>query len=163
MLDQIKTILTGQYGGTLKMLENAIEACPDDLWLENVGLTPYWANAFHTLFFTDLYINGTLEGFGPPEPFGMTELDPTGALPDRPYTKQELLTYADHCRGKALSSIRALDDAANAKVVEFPWLTMNYLEILFYNARHIQHHVGQLNLILRQRLDYHAPWVGRVD
>ncbi|WP_394370724.1 hypothetical protein [Flavobacterium hibisci] len=37
---------------------------------------------------------------------------------------------------------------------------MNYslLEILLYNLRHTQHHVGQLNMLIRQDLDKHIEW-----
>ena len=42
-----------------------------------------------------------------------------------------------------------------------PSLVVNYsvLEILFYNLRHVQHHIGQLNLLLRQKADVAAEWI----
>ncbi|MEZ4847283.1 MAG: hypothetical protein R3B93_01345 [Bacteroidia bacterium] len=46
-----------------------------------------------------------------------------------------------------------------------PSIVENYtlLEIIFYNFRHVQHHVGQLNFLLRQKADVAADWVGMVD
>jgi uncharacterized damage-inducible protein DinB len=39
--------------------------------------------------------------------------------------------------------------------------TLNYsvLEILLYNLKHVQHHVGQLNLLLREETGQAADWV----
>ena len=44
-----------------------------------------------------------------------------------------------------------------------PSLVMNYtvLDILFYNFRHVQHHVGQLNLLLRERAGVAAEWIAQ--
>jgi len=33
------------------------------------------------------------------------------------------------------------------------------LEILLYNLKHVQHHAGQLNLLLRQETGEAANWV----
>jgi hypothetical protein len=38
---------------------------------------------------------------------------------------------------------------------------LNELEHLLYNMRHVQHHMAQLNLILRQVIDSAPNWVGR--
>ena len=32
-------------------------------------------------------------------------------------------------------------------------------EVVIYNLRHVQHHVAQLNLLLRQRIDSAPQWV----
>ena len=42
-----------------------------------------------------------------------------------------------------------------------PPLVINYtmLDILFYNLRHVQHHVGQLNYILRQKINRAPEWI----
>jgi hypothetical protein len=35
------------------------------------------------------------------------------------------------------------------------------LEVFLYNMRHVQHHMAQLNLLLRQRIDDAPKWVSR--
>ena len=42
-----------------------------------------------------------------------------------------------------------------------PSIVVDYsvLDILFYNFRHVQHHVAQLNFILRQEMDQAPDWV----
>ena len=50
------TILWGQFGAAIDMLENAIMACPDGLWSDpsTPGVAGFWYVAYHTLFYLDL-------------------------------------------------------------------------------------------------------------
>jgi len=43
--------------------------------------------------------------------------------------------------------------------------TMDYslFEILLYNLRHVQHHVGQLNLLLRQHINHAPDWIEKAS
>jgi uncharacterized damage-inducible protein DinB len=139
-----------QLGGAIAMLERAIVACPDNLWAANVGTRQFWHTAYHTLFFLDLYLFGTTDGFTPPPPFSLTELDPADVRPERQYTKSELLEYLRYCRQKYRTTIESLTDLEAVRVVEFDWLRMKMGELLLYSLRHVQHHTAQLNLALRQ-------------
>ena len=115
---------------------------------------------YHSLFFLDLYLTGSLEEFLPPPPFTFNEVDQRDVVPERAYTKQELRTYLLHCRAKCRTTIEGLTDERAAVRCRFPWMDISVLELLFYNARHVQHHAGQLNLILRQKTDSAPPrWV----
>src|SRR3954471_23807475 len=89
-----------QFGAAIDMLGNALLACPDELWKDRSQPLEYWYVVYHTLFWLDLYLSGSVEGFAPPAPFSLDELDPAGLLPDRIYTKGELQIYLDHCRQK---------------------------------------------------------------
>src|SRR5690349_15037351 len=100
------TILWSQFGAAIDMLENAMIACPDELWSDpsakpqwiSKSVPGFWYLAYHTLFFLDLQLSGTVEGFAPPAPFDLRELDTAGLLPERPYSKEELESYLQHCR-----------------------------------------------------------------
>jgi len=143
------------------MLDNALRACPDELWGDGSRRPPFWYIAYHTLFFLDLYLYGSLEGFHPPDPFTLSELDPAGSLPGRVYTKDELSGYLEHCRRKCKSSIESLTEERARQRCDFPWVGLEYGEFLLYNMRHVQHHAAQLNLILRQIADAAPRWVAR--
>jgi hypothetical protein len=161
MITQYKSIIWRQFGASIDMLENAILACPEEVWGNKVGWHEFWYLASHTLFFLDLYLSESEEGFRPPPPFGLEELDPAGVLPPRVYTKDELLTYLAHCRAKCRKTIGALtDERANQEAVSLrPGLT--FAELQLYNMRHVQHHAAQLNLILRQKTDSAPRWVSK--
>jgi hypothetical protein len=93
-----KTIIWQQFGAAIDMLENAMRACPDQLWSDpstrpawvSRNVVGFWYVAYHTLFFLDFYLSESAEGFTPPAPFTLDELNPAGLLPQRPYTKAEL-------------------------------------------------------------------------
>jgi hypothetical protein len=156
-----KTIVWQQFGAAIDMLENAMRECPDDLWSDRSQRPEYWYLVYHTLFWLDLYLSGPFEGFAPPAPFTLDELDPAGLLPERPYTKKELQAYLEHGREKCRAAIEALTDARSNERYRFGWGEASYSELLLYNMRHVQHHAAQLNLILRQQIDSAPGWVAR--
>jgi hypothetical protein len=156
-----KEIIWRQFGAAIDMLENAIRHCPDDLWGDRSRQHELWYMAYHTLFWLDLYLSGPIEGFTPPPPFTLVELDPAGLLPDRVYSKDELLTYLEHGRKKCKETIAGLTDESAEKRYRFGWGDATMVELLLYNLRHVQHHTAQINLILRQTIDSAPRWVGR--
>ncbi len=161
--DTRNEIIWRQFGASLDMLQNAIEACPDGLWGDTPGFQEYWYIAFHTLFWADLYLHGPVEGFQPPEPFGLEELDSSGAFPDQIYSKQELINYVDHCREKLRQIVSGLTDEEVAKTITHGKRSMSFEELLWYNMRHVQHHTAQLNLLLRQSDSVVPEWVSRTS
>lgn len=156
-----KLILWRQLGAAIDMLENAINACPATLWGDRTRQPEYWYNTYHTLFFLDFYFSEAAEGFAPPAPFGLEELDPAGVMPPRVYTKEELLIYLAYCRNKCRSVIRALtaEKSEQSSGSLRPGLTFG--ELYIYVLRHVQHHAGQLNLLLRQNIDSAPRWVSK--
>jgi hypothetical protein len=164
-----KTIIWRQFGAAIDMLENAIRACPDDLWSDpskppqwiSRDVPGFWYVAYHTLFFLDFYLSESEKGFAPPPPFTLDELDPAGLLPERPYTKDELLTYLAYGRAKCLAVVEALTDESARERCGFERLDMPLGELLLYSMRHVQHHAAQLNLLLRQNIDDAPRWVAR--
>ena len=61
-----KIILWKQFGAAIDMLENTLVACPRGLWGDRSRRPEFWYVAYHTLFFLDLYLSGSDEGFSPP-------------------------------------------------------------------------------------------------
>ncbi len=154
-----KAILWRQLDASIDMLENAVAACPDGLWSDRSKFPEYWYVVFHTLFFLDYYLSDSLEGFRPPAPFTLDELDPRGILPERPYTKEELGAYLEHGRKKCRDLIRGLTEERARERRRFGIAEGSMLELLIYSLRHVQHHAAQLYLILRQETDSAPRWV----
>lgn len=152
-------ILWQQFGAAIDMLANAMDACPGEVWADRSRRPEFWHVAYHTLFFLDLCLAGSLESFAPPAPFTLSELDPAGILPERPYSKEELASYLAHCRKKCRAAIEGLTDDAARRRCRFEWLDLSYAELLLYTMRHVQHHAGQLNLILRLATDAAPRWM----
>lgn len=159
MMDEsLKVILWEQFGGTIDMLENALLMCTDDLWD-----TPekFWYNAYHTLFYLDYYSTESPDNFAPPAAFTLSEFEADGQLPERTYSKKELIDYLQFGRNKTHQLIAGLTKEIAAK--RFINTSRNYsvLEMIIYNMRHVQHHTAQLNLLLRQNLNVAPQWVSR--
>ena len=154
-------VLWPQFGAAIDMLENAATACPDELWSDDDRSPAFWYSVYHTLFYLDLYLSGSVVAFAPPAPFTLSELDPAGVRPERLYAKAELRAYLDHCRTKCRSTLAALTDAAAAEPSGIPWFDGSMAELHLYNMRHVQHHAAQLNLILRAKTDSAPAWVKR--
>lgn len=148
-----------QYGGAIRALEHAIRACPDDLW----GDVPAWQGfsylAFHTLFWLDYYLTESPDGYTPPPPFGLEEMDPDGVLPPRTYTRDELLAFLDHGRDHCRALLASLTDDDAMQPSPFTRQAATRGELLLYNMRHVQHHTGQLQLLLRQHGVEPPRWV----
>jgi hypothetical protein len=164
-----KQILWRQFGAAIDMLENALRACPEELWgacllSEHTGrpeLSEFWYVGYHTLFWLDLYLSGPVEGFAPPAPFTLDELDPAGLVPERRYTVDELLAYLDHGRRKCRTSIDSLTDEKARRLCKVAWGEVRYAELLLDNMRHVQEHAAQLNLYLGQSLGRDSGWVSQ--
>jgi hypothetical protein len=158
-----RTLLWRQFGAAIDMLENALVACPDELWGDRSLRPEFWYVVYHTLFWLDCYLSDPPGEFAPPAPFTLDEMDPAGLLPDRVYTKLEMRSYLEHGRRKCRATIASLTGARALERRAFGRAEGTFAELLLYNLRHVQHHAGQLNLILRQRGDSAPRWVARAE
>lgn len=158
-----KEVTRKQLEASIDMLENALLACPDELWGDRSKQPECWYLVYHTLFWLDLYLSGSAEGFSPPAPSTLEELDPAGIPPERVYTRDELQTYLHHCRHKCRTVLETLTDARAQELCRLSWGEVSFAELLLDNMRHVRHYAAQLNLILRQQIDAAPRWVSAVN
>lgn len=162
MIDFWRQVLWSQFGAAIDTLRNDLRACPDRLWGDRSQQTEFWYVVYHTLFWLDLYLSGSVEGFAPPAPYNLDELDPAGLLPDRVYSKDELDAYLEHCRSKCRAAIESLTDEKAQQLCSFEWgLRISFAELLLYSMRHVQDHAAELHLILGQKFGSAPGWVAR--
>src|SRR5687768_10324126 len=140
------------------MLERALLACPEEVWSDRSRRPEFWYVVYHTLFYLDLYLSDSVEGFTPPAPFTLGELE-VDVLPERVYTKDELHAYLVHGREKCRTAIDTMTDEKADRRCGFEWVDASNAELLLYNMRHVQHHAAQLYLILRQTTDSTPGWI----
>ncbi|HEX8693715.1 MAG TPA: DinB family protein [Longimicrobium sp.] len=168
-----RAALKQQYHAALAMLREAIERCPGELWAGGGYLNPFWRIAYHTLYFTHLYLQSNQADFRPWEHHqtglqdmdgvpGPPELDDVLELPHRPpqtgvpYTKAELLTYWSLCDGMVDGAVDAhdlLDPECG-----FSWKKRSRAEHQVSSIRHIQHHTAQLGERLRTTAGIGVGW-----
>ena len=78
------------------------------------------------------------------------EQDEAGPVPERPYTKEELQAYLDHCRKRCQVTIETMTDEGALRRCRFGWGDVSFAELLLYNMRHVQEIAAQLSLVLGQ-------------
>lgn len=162
-------MLWRQFGATIDMLGDVLRNCPDELWEKSLwedqpdqwvaaGFSTFWYLGYHTLFWLDLYLFGAEEGFAPPAPFDLVEMNSGEVLP-RTYTRAELLGYLEHCRRKCQATIGALSAEQAQRLCRFPWGELTFAELQLYNLRHVQEHSAQLGMFLGQQAKKSVGWV----
>ena len=152
-----------QFGAAIDTLKKAILACPEEVWFDRSLRPEFWHVASHTLFWLDFYLSDSPDGFAPQAPFGLEELDPAGAMPESPYSKEEMLRCLALSREKCRTTILELTDTRADARFTFGALDVTFAELLLYNMRHVQHHAAQLNLILRRTIDSAPRWTRRAE
>jgi hypothetical protein len=126
------------------------------------GFSSFWYLGYHTLFWLDLYLTGQEEGFAPPAPFDLVEMEAGEALP-RTYARDELLGYLEHCRRRCEETIGALSHDEAQRMCRFAWGELPFGELLLYTLRHVQEHSAQMLMFLGQRAGTPTPWVSQAE
>jgi len=150
-----------QFAAAIDMLESALCNCPDELWTMMMwedepdqwvaaGFSSFWYVGYHTLFWLDLYLTGAEEGFAPPAPFDLVEMESGEVLP-RTYTRAELLQYTDYCRTCCRTVLLDMTQDDAYRLCRFPWGEMPFLELQLRNLRHVQEHAAHLHMFLGQQ------------
>jgi hypothetical protein len=158
-----RTIIWNQFGAAIDTLDDALRACPDEMWTASLWddptdrpeYTQFWFLVYHTLRWLDRNLSGDDPEFAPPAPFV------PGVLPERPYTKVQLQAYLDHGRQKCKMTIEALTDDAAQRPCRFEWVELSFVELQLYTMRHVQEHAAQLSMLLGQRGGPAPDWVSQ--
>ena len=116
------------FDESLRLLQAAVADCPDELWETDLwpdvaptGPSPHggiegsapWFLAYHALTVLDYDLAAELEPWAPPAPFD----DNTWSMPNRVFTRAEVLENIDYCRARVRRTLDALDEAAAARPV----------------------------------------------
>jgi hypothetical protein len=167
-----QTVISRQFAAAIQTARLAIEACPDDLWDDRDDGSPFWHLAYHALFFTDFYLSENDKAFQAMDfheekthflPGDYQEFGGIVTTPEKSYSKEQLLAYADHCLEKCEETFQKLTDQHALDRCGFWWYELSVGEFLLNNLRHVQHHAGQLALLLRNRADIGIDWLGTKD
>ena len=163
----IQGALAAQLGAALDTLGYCIEQCPDDQWQESHGDYPFSQVVFHTLFFCDFYLSGSMSEFrsqtyhrANPGFFKDYE-EFENRQPRNLYERGEIVGYLGFCKAKAYSFLEAATEGQLSAVAHHKKGTMSVLELMVYLTRHIQHHAAQLGLRLQLLTGKEMPWFSK--
>ena len=152
-----------QYGAALTMLENTIVNCDNELWGDSNRDPIISQIIYHTLYFIDIYLSkdrAEWEAFvGKLGEDG--DADTYIHIPEKLFTKQELLNYSHDIRTKASERFKNLSiEELNSKPL-FDWHGSSVLSSLLYNLRHIMLHVGALHVRLNAEGKEPLNWISK--
>jgi hypothetical protein len=155
----VQAALKNQYHAALSMLKQAIDECPDDLWTSQGQSPAFWRVAYHTLFFTHLYLQPKRSAFRPWKYArdGYQDLGPAApSMAGESYTKSQILEYWQLCDAMVDAGIDGAD--LDAQECGFSWYKLPKLDHQINNIRHIQHHTALLSGRLRAAVGVDVHW-----
>ena len=143
----VRNALKSQYRAALAMLREAVERCPDSLWVQ--GNPPFWRIAYHAAFFAHFYLGPNQAAFCPWEHHrpGYEALALPPESTGEPYTRSQVLDYLSQCAEMVDPMIDVLD--LTSRDPGFSWYKVSKVEHQIINIRHIQHHAVYLSAALR--------------
>ncbi len=155
----IQKAITSQYLASLQMLRQTIIKCPDSAWNDQTQKNRFWHIAFHTLFFTHLYLYPSKSDFVPWDKHRANYQYMGFDKPEmaNPYSKEDLLEYVAFCQTKIPEIMATINLEAESG---FDWIHLTNMELQFYNIRHLQHHIGELCERLGEQENIDIDWLG---
>ena len=148
-----RQIIRSQYLASLEMLKQAIEKCPDALWNDPADKNKFWHVAYHTLFYTHLYVQPSEQDFRPWAKYRQAH---DLSQPADPYSREDVLEYLAFCQQQVVEQVPQLNPDAESG---FYWLPFSKAELQIYNIRHLQQHAGELMERLGSRAGLDVDWV----
>jgi len=159
----VRQTILRQYRAALDMLGQAVERCPEELWLSSEYPNRFWHIAYHSVFYVHFYVQPSEAEFKPwakhqPKSnfLGPWAKDEPFELPE-PYSKQDVQEYRELSRIEVEKQVPVVCFEAGSG---FSWLPFNKLELQLYTIRHLQHHTGQLIDRLRNAAGFGVGWIG---
>jgi hypothetical protein len=149
MVEHLKQILIAQFEAALAMLKQCVEACPAEHWEGKIANETFRWNAYHAVFFADLYLSRDNEAFELRD-LHLKGGDERGDAACVGLSQADMLTYIPLVRQKLLDTIAAETEATFAGPSGFSWYNVTRAEMHLGNIRHLQHHAAQLSAYLRR-------------
>lgn len=148
-------ICRNEYHALIEMLQKAINLCPEDLWDQKSKGPPFWQLVYHTAYYLEFYLGKSPKKHK--ERFDIKE-----NLNERMssiLTKNDLKSYLIEIKKKSNSVLEGLTSKELEGKNSYFWTGPTLAHRLVYNIRHAQHHIGQLNAILRRTGNDTVKWV----
>jgi hypothetical protein len=166
LLCEIKKSYSRQVGAAFEMLEHVIDNANDTTWTARISNMPFWQICYHVLWFTDFYFHANEATFRP-QGFDMEGIHNYWIKPDsqmienqkQPISKSSMRTYCKYVKQKANQFIQSINVTYFTTPSPFEWHGFPKIDLVDYNLRHLQHHVGQLDIVIRREQDIGNPWI----
>ncbi len=143
----------------MQMLLGCLEASRDELWDARRGGPPVWEQLYHTLFWLHAWLRDWSRPLEYP-PFHVEEALDLRSPPGRAITRLQMRGYQDRVVADCRAYLSALTPETMLAPSEAFGKQWTPLDRILGQIRHIQHHVGYLNAVLRASGCTPVRWVG---
>jgi hypothetical protein len=162
--DQMKTdiirILKRQLDGSFEMIEQAISLCPEDVWDKGEGNTvPIWEQVYHALFFVNVWLKDWRKKREYPE-FHIKEALALEKVTGRRISRDQMKGYMVEVTRKTESFFASITPGSLEEESEEWGKMWTVADRILGQIRHVQHHMGYINAILRMKGTATVPWIG---
>lgn len=165
MSDKLKKNSVGnnilaQFDQSWKMLSEAIDNAPDDLWIELKNDWCYAANVFHIIESVDFYSKEDKAGMEWGKRIG---IDWSKDSKEEVNKKRQKISkdlnrnYLAEIKEKLEKIFKNTSDYVFLQADNFKYFSSN-LERQIYSLRHAAHHIGELNKALREHGYKRIKW-----
>ena len=153
--------LRRQYGAAIEMLRRAIQDCPDELWDARDDENPFWQKAYHTIYYIDLYLSNPPGTFESPS-FHTPDSQTFAKSPSKPFSREQIEGYLEKAAAKCAEVFDGLTlEGLGQECGSRRHATIG--DILIYNLRHVQHHVGAMYHYLRRKTGGAPDWLAYAE
>lgn len=162
MGDWSSEAILSQLTAALQTLSQAVDRCPESAWHESQKDYPFSQVVFHTLFFTDYYLDGDLEAvkeqqFHRDHPDYFQDYEELEwREPRNLYDRGTTRKYLEFCLAKCRARIETENHPAEQCGVD--GFSFSRGELYIYLLRHIQHHAAQLGLRVQWLTGTELDW-----
>lgn len=151
-------ILRRQFDPTFEMLAELVDTCPERVWASEKDLNPFWQQIMHVLNGIHFWFRQGEDIFVLPDMANDPFLD-LGGRPANPLQKDKVRDYQSLVSRQVESFFAKLDDSRlTERSTTYPEFT--FADLVLMQIRHIQHHVGTCNAILRTKGAATVRWLG---
>lgn len=152
-------ILKRQLDPSLEMLKEVIELCPNELWYAESDTPPIWEQVYHTLFWFNEWLRDWSKQIEYPK-FHVEEALEMKRPPTGNISKEQIEGYMN----KVVEDYKSFLSTVSPESLLQEQVAFNekwtIADRVLIQIRHIQHHVGYLNSVLRMKKEIPAEWIG---
>ena len=154
-----------QIKSALCTLAQCISSCPETEWNQPHGDYPFSQVVFHTLFFTDFYLQRDESSFKDQafhrenKVFFKDYEELQEKIPVNLYGRRQCEKYLKFCIDKCEATLQADDPQTLLGPSGFSFKPFTRAELYIYLIRHIQHHAAQLGLRLQRITGNELQWI----
>lgn len=154
METNLRAILKAHFCSTISMIDDLIESCPKDVWTSSENLV--WKHVFHAICGIEFWFRTGDMKFA--EPLIRNDVTPDFDKHTSDYaTKKEMKEYLNRNISFAQDFFASLTEDSLSEPADV-YKKITKLDVILMQIRHIQHHVGYCNSVIKNNGGTPAQW-----